>query len=50
MKQKEDLMNIVKKNEQLTEHVEALFVEPLAYQIPPLSPDIPETNSENQGN
>jgi hypothetical protein len=38
------------KIEQLTKHVEALFAEPLAYRRPPLSPEIPEINSENQGN
>jgi hypothetical protein len=38
------------KIEQLIERVEALFTEPLAYRRPPLSPEIPKINSENQGN
>jgi seryl-tRNA synthetase len=38
------------KIEQLMERVEALFAEPLAYRRPPLSPEILQINSENQGN
>jgi hypothetical protein len=38
------------KIEQSMERVEALFEEPLTYQRTPLSPKIPEINSESQGN
>jgi chromosome segregation ATPase len=38
---KRRLVEHIEKIEQLTEHVEALFAEPLAYRRPPLSLEIP---------